>query len=42
MPVLLADGQRLFEYLRGTHLLLKKRRLVETGLRTDLWFTVQK
>ena len=42
MPVLLGEGQRLFESLEGTQIRLKKTRLVETGQRTDIWFTVQR
>jgi dihydrofolate reductase len=42
MPVLLGNGQRLFEYLEGMVIALQKTRLVETGQRTDIWFTVQK
>jgi len=42
MPILLGEGQRLFEYLEGMQIRLKKTRLVETGQRTDIWFTVQR
>jgi dihydrofolate reductase len=42
MPSLLGEGRRLFEFLEGTQIILKKTRLVETGQRTDLWFTVQR
>ena len=42
MPILLGEGQRLFEHLEGMPIMLKKTRLVETGRRTDLWVTVQK
>lgn len=42
MPVILGDGQRLFEHLAGMQILLKKTRIVETGQRTDIWFTVEK
>jgi hypothetical protein len=42
MPVLLGNGQRLFEYLEGMVIALQKTRHVETGQRTDIWFTVQK
>jgi dihydrofolate reductase len=42
MPVLLGKGQRLFEYLEGMQIVLQKTRLVETGRRTDVFFTVQK
>ncbi|QGQ96432.1 hypothetical protein EHS13_16850 [Paenibacillus psychroresistens] len=42
MPILLGEGQRLFEHLEGMQIILKKTRLVETGQRTDIWFTVQK
>jgi dihydrofolate reductase len=42
MPVLLGKGQRLFEYLEGTEIVLQKARLVETGQSTDIWFTNQK
>ena len=42
MPCLLGAGQRLFEYLDAMPILLEKTRLVETGQRTELWFSVQK
>lgn len=42
MPILLGEGQRLFEYLKGTQIILKKTRLVETVERTDIWFTIQR
>lgn len=42
MPILLGKGQRLFEQLEGMLIMLKKTELVETGQRTDIWFTVQK
>ena len=41
MPSLLGERQRLFQYLEGTQIILKRIRLVETGQRTDIWFTVQ-
>jgi dihydrofolate reductase len=42
MPVLFGEGQRLFEHLESLQITLKKTGLVETGQRTDIWFTVQK
>jgi dihydrofolate reductase len=42
MPILLGQGQRLFEQLEDMQIMLEKTRLVETGQRTDMWFTVQK
>ena len=42
MPTLLGEGQRLFESLEGLQLKLSKTRIVETGQRTDIWFTVHK
>lgn len=42
MPILLGEGQRLFDHLEGMQLMLKKTRVVETDQRTDIWFTVQK
>lgn len=42
MPVLLGEGQRLFEHLEAMPIKLTKTRLLETGQRTDIWFTVQK
>lgn len=42
MPVMLGEGQRLFEHLEGQQIQLKKTRMVETGQRTDLWLTVQR
>jgi dihydrofolate reductase len=42
MPILLGEGQRLFERLESMQIMLTKTRLVETGQRTDIWFTVQK
>jgi len=42
MPILLGEGQRLFEYLGGMQIMLKKTRVVETGQRTDMWFTIQR
>lgn len=42
MPVLLGEGQRLFEHLEGMQIVLKKTRVVETGQRTDMWFTIEK
>ena len=42
MPVLLGSGQRLFEHLEDLSITLDKTRVVETGQRTDIWFTVRK
>ncbi len=42
MPILLGEGQRLFEHLEGMQIMLRKTRFVETGQRTDIWFTIQK
>ncbi|MGY2895705.1 dihydrofolate reductase family protein [Deinococcus sp. UYEF24] len=42
MPVLLGAGKHLFAHLEGMQILLKKRRLVEAGQCTYLYFTVQK
>jgi dihydrofolate reductase len=42
MPVLLGEGQQLFERLERMQIMLTKTRLVETGQRTDIWLTVQK
>ena len=42
MPTLLGEGQRLFEALEGLQIKLRKTRIVETGQRTDIWFTVHK
>jgi dihydrofolate reductase len=41
MPILHGEGQRLFEHLDGMQIMLKKTRIVETGQRTDIWFTVK-
>jgi len=40
MPILLGEGQRRFECLEGLQIMLMKTRLVETGQRTDIWFTI--
>lgn len=42
MPILLGTGLRLFENLEGMQNVLKKTKIVETGQRTDIYFTVQK
>jgi len=42
MPILLGQGQRLFEHLEDMQIMLKKTRLVETGQRTDIYFSIQK
>ena len=36
MPILLGDGQRLFEHIEGMQIMLKKIRIIETGQRTDI------
>ncbi|MDT9724582.1 dihydrofolate reductase [Xylanibacillus composti] len=41
MPILLGEGKRLFEFMEGMQIVLKKTKVVETGQRTDIWFTVQ-
>lgn len=40
MPILLGRGQRLFEELEELPITLTKTRVIETGARTDLFFTV--
>ncbi|MBZ9753266.1 dihydrofolate reductase family protein [Deinococcus sp. HMF7604] len=42
MPQLLGSGQRLFEHLADLSITLKKTRLIETGQRTDLYFSVER
>lgn len=42
IPVLLSGGRQLFEHLEGMQIILNKTRLVETGQRTDIYFTVLK
>ncbi|GGD60479.1 hypothetical protein GCM10010911_17970 [Paenibacillus nasutitermitis] len=42
MPILLGKGQRHFEHLEDMQIMLKKTKIVETGQRTDIWFTVLK
>ncbi len=42
MPVLLGNGQRLFEHLEGLQIELKRTKLIETDQRTSMWFTVLK
>ena len=41
MPILLGEGKRLFEHLEGMQIVLKKTKVIETGQRTDICFTVQ-
>ncbi len=42
MPVLLGEGQRLFEHLEGVQLRLTKTKLTDMGQRTNIRFTVNK
>jgi dihydrofolate reductase len=42
IPVLLGRGRQLFEHLESMQIRLNKTKLVETGQRTDIYFTVLK
>lgn len=42
MPILLCQGLRLFEHLGNQEIHLTKKKILETDVRTELWFSINR